>query len=289
MFNNLKSQKGLAPIIIISIVVAIVVIVGGGIYVWQKTEQAEASPSITLLSPNGGETWAIGSTHTIKWTSQNIPPTDKISFHIRRVPPPPLPETGQEFDPVIFIELENTGSVDWTISDMYPAGNYIIEVNKYPSIPITKVVSDENDAPFRIISSSELTADWKTYRNDNYGYLIKYPKNWKFEGETGVPLSPVFSYRWSDGGYCGFDVVVTSADDSGAIADLIEKGYKKTAYYTFGNGIPSVRLTKSPQDYIYFNQNSDYYRITKNGSKDSHETECTETFNQILSTFKFTK
>jgi hypothetical protein len=289
MLNNLKSQKGLAPIIIILIAIVIVVIVGGGIYVWQKTEQAEASPSITLLSPNGGETWAIGSTHTIKWISQNIPQSDKISIYIRRVPPPPLPETGQEFDPVIFIELENTGTVDWTINDMYPAGNYIIEVNKYPSIPVTKVVSDENDAPFRIISSSELTADWKTYRNDNYGYLIKYSKDWKFEGETGVPLSPAFSYRWSDGGYCGFNVVVTSADDSGAIADLIEKGYKKTAYYTFGNGIPSVRLTKSPQDYIYFNQNSDYYRITKNGSKDIHETECTETFNQILSTFKFTR
>jgi len=67
--------------------------------------------------------------------------------------PPVLPEEGQEFDPIIFVNLENTGSTDWIVSDMYPEGNYIIGITSYSSIPVTDPISDESDATFRIIKS----------------------------------------------------------------------------------------------------------------------------------------
>jgi membrane-bound inhibitor of C-type lysozyme len=64
-----------------------------------------------------------------------------------------LQAEGQEFDPIIFTNLENTGSKEWTISDMYPEGNYIIEINTYKSLPITNPISDESDATFQIIKT----------------------------------------------------------------------------------------------------------------------------------------
>jgi len=133
-------------------ILIVILVIAGGAYWWQqkpKTENIE--PSITLLSPNGGELLKIGSTFTIRWLTKNIPASNKVAVSIRRVAPPPLSTEGQEFDPIIFVNLENTGSQDWIVSDMYPEGNYIIGVNSYASLPITNPISDESDATFQIV------------------------------------------------------------------------------------------------------------------------------------------
>ncbi|KND47700.1 MAG: hypothetical protein AB201_02060 [Parcubacteria bacterium C7867-006] len=113
----------------------------------------DKKPSMQVLSPASGDVLTEGSVYVIKWKTKNIPATDKISITIRRVPPPPLQEEGQEFDPIVFINLPNTGSQDWTVSDMYPAGNYVIGVNSYASIPITDTVTAES-GQFKIEKSS---------------------------------------------------------------------------------------------------------------------------------------
>lgn len=120
---------------------------------WEEACETSTS-SITLVSPNGGEKLYKGGKYSIKWTSKNIQ-NYKIGIHIRRVPPPELQTEGQEFDPIIFTNLENNGSVEWNVSEMYPPGNYVLEIVAYPSVPITTSVSDESDATFRIISNSK--------------------------------------------------------------------------------------------------------------------------------------
>jgi hypothetical protein len=175
------------------IILASIVVLGlGGVAYWQYKNSIIkiAEPSITLISPNGGETLKEGSVYTIKWDTKNIPETDKISINIRRVPPPPLQQEGQEFDPIIFVGLENTGSKDWTISDMYPEGNYILGITSYASVPITNPISDESDSTFRIIKST----DWQTYVNNKFGYGINYPDSWAFrefpDTQTGAGFRP---------------------------------------------------------------------------------------------------
>jgi hypothetical protein len=139
--------------IVITILVIIIILVLGVIVYQQykNTNLENTKPSITLLYPNGGETLNKGSTYDIKWETQNVPATNKVSVTIRRVAPPALPEEGQEFDPIIFTNLENTGSKEWKVSYMYPDGNYIIGINTYESLPITNSISDESNATFKIV------------------------------------------------------------------------------------------------------------------------------------------
>lgn len=175
------------PLIVILILLA--VLGAAGIAYWQYGKTV----SISLIAPNGGEIWETGSVHTIQWNTKNIPATHKIAINIRRVPPPALPEEGQEFDPLVFVGLENIGSVDWTISDMYPEGNYLLGITSYASVPVTDPLSDESDMAFRIMKR----ADSLTYRNEKFGYSVDYPGNWTFrefpDTRTGAGFRPVSS------------------------------------------------------------------------------------------------
>lgn len=178
-------KKALAVILF-----SIVVLWLGGVVYWQY-KNVIAEPSVTLISPNGGETLEEGSAYTIKWRTQKIPAADKISVHIRRVPPPALQQEGQEFDPIIAINLENTGSYDWHVAEMYPEGNYLLEIVSYASIPITNPISDESDTTFRIVQNT----DGQTYLNEDFGYSVNYPSAWTFrefpDTKSGAGFRPL--------------------------------------------------------------------------------------------------
>ncbi|MFA7142232.1 MAG: Ser-Thr-rich GPI-anchored membrane family protein [Candidatus Paceibacterota bacterium] len=128
--------------------------------------QNQNSASLTLISPNGGEVLEAGSTYTIKWSSKNIPTDNKISISIRREA---TATEGQEFDPLIFFDLDNTGSVEWTVSNMYPEGDYLLSIASYSFMPVADPLIDESDAPFQIVKLSQ------TYFNEDFEYSLNYP------------------------------------------------------------------------------------------------------------------
>lgn len=63
------SQRGFIVPLLLTVIA--VLAIGGGIYIyhlkWDPSPMAE--PSITLVSPNGGESWSIGSRQTVRWES----------------------------------------------------------------------------------------------------------------------------------------------------------------------------------------------------------------------------
>jgi hypothetical protein len=73
---------------------------------------SDTAPQITVTNPSGGETWEIGTTHTIEWTSQDLQgsPVDI--------------ELLQDGNLVTTLESEATddGSYEWTISEDRSAG-----------------------------------------------------------------------------------------------------------------------------------------------------------------------
>jgi hypothetical protein len=62
--------------------------------------------SITVLAPNGGETWLIGTTQTIQWTSNNV--TGSIKIELSR-------DGGNTYTALINT-TSNDGSFDWTVT-----------------------------------------------------------------------------------------------------------------------------------------------------------------------------
>jgi hypothetical protein len=123
--------------IYILIFLAAVAVICGSVYFLKKGR----APSIQIVFPKSGVILKSGTVQMIRWKSENIPGANKISVAIRRISPPPLQEEGQEFDPLIFVNLPDTGSKEWTVSDMYLNGTYVLEIASYASVPVTNPIT----------------------------------------------------------------------------------------------------------------------------------------------------
>jgi hypothetical protein len=97
--------------------------------------QSPSGPSITVLVPNGGESWPIGSVQTIQWTSSGI--TSNVNIELSR-------DGGFRYTTIIARNAANTGSYQWTVTG--PASSQC----KIRVISLNPVVLDESDDVFSI-------------------------------------------------------------------------------------------------------------------------------------------
>ncbi len=118
---------------------------------------------------------------------------------------------------------------------------------------------------------NNITSDWKTYRNEEYGFEFKYPKDWKIENENQRSCEPEGCTETNlltiNGGSSWFHVIKT---DDGACWQVHDwnKFQEFNAKVTCINGI-SLSLE-------YFNDIKD-------------EKEIRSKLEDIMNTFKFTK
>jgi hypothetical protein len=99
--------------------------------------KATSTPPITVLSPNGGESWKVGETHTITWNSQNLSANARIQIGFG---------TGEG---IITSSALNTGSYSWTIPQTIGSGNNY-KINVYA---LDNGIGDWSDAPFSIVAA----------------------------------------------------------------------------------------------------------------------------------------
>ena len=98
--------------------------------------------SITVTSPNGGETWFYGENHEITWASTGIVGNVDIKYSI---------DFGSNWIPIA-TDTENDGSYSWIIPSSTPADCYVQVQEHVDGNP-----SDISDATFHITAPLTLT------------------------------------------------------------------------------------------------------------------------------------
>jgi hypothetical protein len=96
------------------------------------------APTITVISPNGGENLDVDTTHEITWTSSGTVGNVSIEYSINN---------GSSWVPVA-ISTTNDGSYDWTVPDM-PSENCLVRISEDDG---DRMPSDVSDGVFSIVS-----------------------------------------------------------------------------------------------------------------------------------------
>lgn len=143
-------------------------------------------------------------------------------------------------------------------------------------------------------ATADVTANWKTYTNTDYGFSFKYPGDWRKEENSGEGIVQLY-----DGAEAGRELLPTETkiivykplaeNVVGDLENYVKKNYGKinsSTDVTVG-GIASKQFVTTPQVFgtktttTYILKDATYYIIT-----------CMENatdLNSIISTFQFTK
>ncbi|MBU1246872.1 GPI anchored serine-threonine rich family protein, partial [Patescibacteria group bacterium] len=122
-------------------------------------------PSITVTSPNGGEKWQLGSTHSILWSpynyNPNVNPSGEVVAYLDKLVNGNYISMGQVKD-CGKASIHWEGNLDTCNSGTYPApGDYYIRV-----VNNQTGKWDRSDRPFTLIRKDYLNADLKVNNSD---------------------------------------------------------------------------------------------------------------------------
>ena len=169
--NKISTPLGILIILIIAI------LIGGGVlayqYWWLPKQETppQESPSIKVLSPNGGETWEIGKTYSVKWKTAGDVTGKYVVIYYNQIN---SALEGAIDEPIIATE----GSYDWTINEhteniSIQPGHYKISLILYDSLPrfdlwshdtsyqLPKIIGqDSSDSPFSIAAAPGCSMKW---------------------------------------------------------------------------------------------------------------------------------
>lgn len=108
-------------------------------------------PSVTVVSPNGGEIFKTGNKYMIKWSSVNIPSTQNVRITLRYVQNDPTYPGGKNIEEWIAAETPNNGSYEWKVPEVYGLGMdesaFRVKVDEIANQP---TYSDYSDNTFTI-------------------------------------------------------------------------------------------------------------------------------------------
>ncbi|MEK9134990.1 MAG: hypothetical protein AAB451_01695 [Patescibacteria group bacterium] len=199
------------------------------IYHYVTGSISSQKPSITVLSPNGGEKWSFGETHNITWKS-SYSSNDKIKIVLNTKSGSPVK--------IITQNLSDIGFYSWYIDSsgnaagfQMPAGDYLIEMCKGN-------VCDESNNYFSIVAAATTTP-------------IPIP--------TPTPVTPSITVLWPNGGdidwKTGFSVPIkwSAQNIDNIIINIIDYSYSSELFRTVAKGVSATQgnyIWTIPQDFF---------------------------------------
>jgi hypothetical protein len=135
------------------------------------------SQTITVTSPNGGENWDLGSTHSITWRSSGV--SGNVNIHLFN---------GTHYVGVIKNNVAvSAGTLSWVVGNYQggaaaPGTNYKVRVRK----PQTEIL-DDSDGPFAISGAAPSASLSVTSPNggETWHTGIAYEVRWTSSGISG--------------------------------------------------------------------------------------------------------
>ncbi len=165
-------------------------------------------PEIIVISPNGGENWEIGSSHTINWTGENIGNNVKIQ----------LWENGSNYVTIVN-STYNDGSYTWSIPEsIEPSSQYKLKINDTSDASIY----DFSDDNFSLYSPGWPEFDFLSVINviddgiDDIGYALT------------IGTNPQATYGYDE----GFDLYAPPAPPPPAFDAALFNGISGDRYFT---------------------------------------------------------
>jgi len=172
------------------------------------------APTITVTAPNGSESYTIGQSYSITWTSNSIPDTDNIEIRLST-------DGGQSYS----ILADGTfgtysGKYSWTVSGS-PTDNALIQV-----VSTTQNISDASDAVFSMVSAASIT--------------VVTPNG----GET-LNVGEAYDITWTTSGSLDTDnIEIRLSTDGGQTYSILNDGtfatYNGTYSWTVSNSIATT-------------------------------------------------
>ena len=136
-----------------------VLLIGPALFIWgcpkDEDEETPTQHSITVTSPNGGETWQVGSNHAVTWTSSEIS-TVTIEWSV---------DGGTNWTEVV-AGLANNNTYSWTLPNT-PAITCKVKVRDAGDA----AVFDVSDANFTVIAESASDNASGSVRSDTSGVI----------------------------------------------------------------------------------------------------------------------
>ncbi|HEY9584591.1 MAG TPA: peptidoglycan-binding protein [Candidatus Paceibacterota bacterium] len=206
---------------------------GSDSYTFSVTVGNSTNPSITVLSPNGGETYRIengGNTITVNWKTNNVLSSKIIDvIRLRSY------QNGQEY--VLATNVLNDGQEIVVLPTSVPAGAYTLEMKTYVG---DILVMDSSDSYFKITDVSQSSISYSV-KTDKQSYMQDEIINIKITA-TNSGSEPV-TLNFNSG--CQVWYSVASYDSSsGQVCSLALTAATIPAY-----GNKSWTLTHSPEQY----------------------------------------
>jgi Leucine-rich repeat (LRR) protein len=100
----------------------------------------QTAPTLWVTSPNGGESWEVGSSHQISWTSSGAIGDVRIEYSV---------DGGTSWATIVQ-STQNDGAHNWTVPDT-PSANCLVRITESDS---DAGPTDVSDAVFSIVPSS---------------------------------------------------------------------------------------------------------------------------------------
>ncbi len=126
--------------------------------------------SITVTSPNGGESWQSGTAHAITWSSYQI--TGRIAIELNRTYPTGTWET-------VVAGTANTGTYNWTIAGAASSSARV----RITSVT-TPTIGDTSNAEFAITAATGIVVD-EPVGGEDWRIGSTQPISWTATGVTG--------------------------------------------------------------------------------------------------------